>query len=252
MLLSIVMPARNEAGSLPATLRELHGFLVAANVPHEIVVVNDGSHDDTEAVLAGLSAEIPVLRPIRNDPPHGFGLAVRAGFKAARGEAVAVVMADASDAPEDVVAFYRKLLEGYDCAFGSRFLPGSRVTGYPLFKKTINRAANSGIRLLFGIRYNDTTNAFKMYRAHVLEGLNPLLSHHFNLTVELPLKAIIRGYSYAVLPNAWRGRSHGESKLKLREMGSRYLFIVLYCLIEKWLCAQDYRRGPPDSTPTPR
>lgn len=241
MLLSVVIPARNEAGSLPATLRSLHATLTAAGVPHEIVVVNDGSQDDTVDVLRGLETEIPALRHIDNVPPHGFGLAVRAGIDAARGEAVAVVMADGSDAPGDVARFYAKMAEGYDCVFGSRFLPGARITGYPPLKRALNRLVNSGIRLLFGLKYNDTTNAFKMYRAHVLTGLRPFLSHHFNLTVELPLKAIIRGYSYAVLPNDWRGRSHGESKLRLKEMGSRYLFIILYCLIEKWLCAQDYR-----------
>ncbi len=240
MLLTLVIPARNEAGSLPRTVRDLHTALQADGIPHEIVVVNDGSRDETAAVSRALALEIPVLRPIDNAPPHGFGLAVRAGIEAAQGDAVAVVMADGSDAPEDVVRFYRKLLEGYDCVFGTRFAPGARVTGYPVPKRILNRIVNSMIRLLFGLRYNDTTNAFKMYRAHVLAGLRPFLSHHFNLTVELPLKAMIRGYSYAVLPNAWRGRSHGESKLKIKEMGSRYLFIILYCLIEKWLCAQDY------------
>jgi dolichol-phosphate mannosyltransferase len=224
-------------------VRELHAVLATAGIPHEILVVNDGSRDGTENVLRTLEAELTALRHVSNPPPHGFGLAVRAGFDAARGEAVAVVMADGSDAPEDVARFYRKMREGYDCVFGSRFAPGARVKGYPLPKRLLNRLVNSGIRMLFGLKYNDTTNAFKMYRAHVLEGLRPFLSHHFNLTVELPLKAMIRGYSYAVLPNDWRGRSHGESKLRLKEMGSRYLFIILYCLIEKWLCAQDYRSG---------
>lgn len=240
MLLSVVIPARNEAGSLPATLGDLHAVLAAGGIPHEIVVVNDGSRDATAETVRTLAATIPGLRLVDNAPPHGFGLAVRAGFDAARGDAVAVVMADGSDAPEDVARFYRKMLEGYDCVFGTRFAPGARVTGYPVPKRILNRLVNSAIRLLFGLKYNDTTNAFKMYRAHVLTGLRPFLSHHFNLTVELPLKAIIRGYSYAVVPNAWRGREHGESKLKLKEMGSRYLFIILYCLIEKWLCAQDY------------
>ena len=113
---------------------------------------------------------------------------------------------------------------------------------YPLPKLILNRLANTFIRILFGLRYNDVTNAFKLYRKEVIQGLKPLLSHHFNLTVELPLKAIVRGYSYTVIPNSWTNRKQGESKLKIKEMGSRYLFIVLYCFIEKWLSRGDYRR----------
>jgi dolichol-phosphate mannosyltransferase len=152
-------------------------------------------------------------------------------------------MADASDRPEDLVRFYETMRRlNVDCLFGTRFSPKSQIIGYPRFKLLLNRFANTFIRLLFGIRYNDVTNAFKLYRRHVIDGVQPLLSHHFNLTVELPLKAMVRGYSYAVVPNDWINRKTGESKLFIREMGSRYLFIVLYCFIEKWLSKKDYHR----------
>ncbi len=143
---------------------------------------------------------------------------------------------------EDVVKYFCKMQEGYDCVFGSRFMKGGGVYDYPKHKLILNRLTNGFIRILFGFKYNDTTNAFKMYRRNALEGLKPFLSHHFNLTVELPLKAITRGYSYAVVPNTWRNRTSGETKLKIKEMGSRYLFIVLYCLIEKWLSLGDYQK----------
>jgi dolichol-phosphate mannosyltransferase len=242
--LSIVMPAHNEAGSIEPVLRALYSTLTAENIPHELLVVNDSSRDETEAVLRALVAEIPTLRPVNNPPPNGFGLAVRYGLENASGDAVAVVMADGSDAPRDVVKYYRKMQEGYDCVFGSRFLPGSEIVDYPLFKRILNRGVNFGIRLMFGLRYNDVTNAFKMYRFEVLQGLKPYLSHHFNLTVELPLKAIVRGYTYAVVPNGWYNRKAGVSKLKIKEMGSRYLFIIIYCFIEKWLASKDYQKKP--------
>ncbi len=242
MKLSVILPAHNEAGSIGPVLRDLHRALEEAGIPHELLVVNDNSRDGTEAVLRELMGEIPVLRYVNNPPPNGFGLAVRAGLESAEGDAVAIVMADGSDAPRDVVRFYRKMQEGYDCVFGSRFMPGGEVVDYPILKRVLNRAFNLGIRALFGLRYNDVTNAFKMYRAEVIRGLRPFLSHHFNLTVELPLKAIVRGYSYAVVPNGWYNRKAGVSKLKIKEMGSRYLFIVLYCFIEKWLGAGDYRK----------
>jgi len=103
--------------------------------------------------------------------------------------------------------------------------------------------------MLFGLKYNDVTNAFKMYHANVIPGLKPFLSHHFNLTVELPLKAIIRGYRYTVPPNCWRNRENDESKLRIKEMGSRYMFILIYCFIEKWLSCGDYHIDQQSVTP---
>lgn len=241
MKLSVVIPAHNEEGCIAGTVRALNAKLSAENINHEILVVNDNSSDHTETVLHSLSTEIPTLRHVNNTPPHGFGFAVRCGFVHYTGDAVAVYMADNSDRPEDLVRFFRVLVQKrVDCVFGSRFSRGGKVIDYPLPKLILNRIANSFIQILFGLSYNDVTNAFKLYRRHVIDGLKPLLSHHFNLTVELPLKAIVRGYSYRVVPNYWINRKTGESKLKIQEMGSRYLFIVLYCFIEKWLSKGDY------------
>jgi dolichol-phosphate mannosyltransferase len=106
----------------------------------------------------------------------------------------------------------------------------------------LNRLANWFIKTLFGVPFNDFTNAFKLYRREVIAGMQPLISPHFNLTVEMPLKAIIRGYSFAVVPISWTNRRTGVSKLKLQEMGSRYLFIVLYLWLEKHLARGDYHR----------
>src|SRR5262249_43507801 len=154
----------------------------------------------------------------------------------------AIVMADGSDSPGDLVRYFYILRDRAECAFGSRFLPQSRLDHYPLPKLVLNRLANLFIRVLFGLRYNDVTNAFKGYRATVIEGCRPSLSPHFTLPVELPLKAIVRGYTYEVLPIAWQERTEGASRLRLQEMGSRYLFIVLYVWLEKLLTRGDYRR----------
>jgi dolichol-phosphate mannosyltransferase len=243
MKLSVVIPAHNEVGCLENTLRSLWETLSAEAIPHEILVINDNSSDATEALLKDLEGTIPSLRYLNNPPPNGFGFAVRKGLEKFSGDAVAVYMADASDRPEDLVRFYRTLIrESVDCVFGTRFHRTSKVQGYPPLKLFINRLANKFIQILFGLRYNDITNAFKLYRRRVIEGSRPLLSHHFNLTVELPLKAIVRGYSFEVVPNDWTQRKAGESKLKIKEMGSRYLFIVLYCFIERWLSRGDYHQ----------
>jgi dolichol-phosphate mannosyltransferase len=240
-LLSVVIPAHNEEGRIAETIREIHEHLTAAAIAHEILVVNDNSSDRTEPILAELEREIRTLRHINNAPPHGFGFAVRVGLAAFKGDAVAIVMADASDRPEDLVAYYRKLQEGYDCAFGSRFMRGATIVDYPWPKLLMNRLANLFIKTLFWMSYNDVTNAFKMYRRTVIAGVQPLLAYHFNLTVELPLKAIVRGYTFAVIPTAWLNRTKGVSKFKIKEMGSRYLFIVFYCYLEKYLSREDYR-----------
>ena len=242
-MLSVVIPAHNEEARVAPTVRDVYQGLAKAGISHEILVVNDNSRDRTQEVLEELRAEIPTLRYVNNEPPNGFGFAVRAGLTAFRGEAVVIVMADGSDSPADVVAFHRKLQEGYDCVFGSRFVRGAQVVDYPWPKLMLNRVANFLIRVLFWMRYNDTTNAFKLYRRSVIAGLQPLLACHFNLTVELPLKAVVRGYSYAVVPTSWYNRTAGVSKFKIKEMGSRYLFIVLYCYLEKYLSRADYQKA---------
>ncbi len=240
--LSVVMPAHNEAESIAPVLRTLCEHLERAAIPYEILVVDDHSSDATASVVENVGQQYPAVRCVRNLNAGGFGFAVRAGLDAFLGDAVAIVMADGSDPPEDVVRCYQELAKGYDCVFGSRFMRESRVIDYPAFKLAINRIANLFIRLLFRIPLNDTTNAFKLYRREAIQGLRPLLSNHFNLTVELPLKAIVRGYSFSVIPIGWRNRTEGVSKLKLQEMGSRYLFIVLYVWLEKHLAKGDYRR----------
>jgi dolichol-phosphate mannosyltransferase len=244
MKLSIVIPAYNEAENLAFAVPAIYEKLFEAGILHEILVVNDNSKDKTLSILDQLKQTIPTLVYITNDPPHnGFGFAVRKGLENFSGDCVAIVMADLSDSPDDLLAFYNTLVAGnYDCVFGSRFIKGGKVYNYPRIKRIINRMANNLVRLVFGIKYNDCTNAFKLYKKETIEGLKPFLSPHFNLTLELSLKAITRGYSYIVLPNSWTNRKHGTSNLKIREMGSRYFFIMLYCFIEKHFSKGDFTK----------
>lgn len=242
MKLSVIIPARDEEDSIEATVTAVERVLRDRGIEHEVLVIDDASVDQTSAVVERLGEERQSVRCLRSPYRNGFGFAVRAGLDRFDGDAVAVLMADGSDDPEDLVLYYRLLERGYDCAFGSRFLPGASVEGYPKLKLVLNRFVNWGLRLLFQHGYNDTTNAFKAYRREVIESIQPLLANHFNLTVELPLKAIVRGYTYGVVPISWRGRFAGDSKLGLREMGSRYLFIALYVFLEHHLSRGDYRR----------
>jgi len=240
--LSIVIPARDEEGCIASTVEHLHIELKLLKIPHEIIVVDDGSKDRTWEILEEEMAKIPELAPIKSSGPHGFGRAITLGLNAFKGDAVVVMMADESDDCRDVVRYWQILNSGYECVFGSRFMKGGGVIDYPPIKYFFNRWANQFIRLFFGIPLNDTTNAFKAYRKSVIDGVRPILSPHFNITVELPLKAIVRGYNWTVTPITWRNRRHGVAKLKIKEMGSRYLFICLYVWLEKYFSRGDYRR----------
>lgn len=241
-LLSIVIPARNEEGCIASTVKHLHLELSLQKVPHEIVVVDDHSTDSTWPILENIATELPELRPTQNKNQGGFGRAITWGLDHSTGDAVVIMMADESDDCRDVVRYWEKLNEGYDCVFGSRFIKGSGVIDYPRVKLFINRLANRFLKVLFRIKLNDTTNAFKAYRRTTIDGCRPILSPHFNITVELPLKAIVRGYTWTVVPITWRNRRTGEAKLKIREMGSRYLFICLYIWLEKYFSRGDYRK----------
>lgn len=244
MKLSIVLPAYNEEGSIRETLNLLYHKLNSAEINHEIVVINDNSKDNTLLELENLALNIPTLSYYTNTGPNGFGNAIRFGLEKYQGDCVAIMMADLSDDPDDLILFYKRLLVGdVDCVFGSRFIKGGKVVNYPLMKLIINRIANLIIQIVIGIKYNDATNAFKLYKRNVINGISPLLSPHFNLTIELSLKSIIRGYTYDVIPNKWFNRKEGVSKLKIKEMGSRYFFILVYCFVEKYFSRGDYKKN---------
>ena len=241
-LLSIVIPARDEAEALPATVQHLHLEMNLNKIPHEILVVDDGSKDATWEVLQTLAKKIPALYPVQNLGQHGFGRAVTFGLRRCTGDAVVIMMADESDDVREVVTYWKTLNEGWDCVFGSRFIKGGGVIDYPGVKLFLNRLANFFIRVIFRVPLNDTTNAFKAYRRTVIQGCEPLIAPHFNLTVELPLKAMVRNYSWTVVPITWRNRRYGEAKLKIKEMGSRYFFICAYVWLEKYFSRGDYKQ----------
>ncbi len=239
LLYSVVIPAHNEENNISFTVEELVQELRKEQIPFEIVVVNDNSSDNTLHVIQNLHQQFSEVIPVDNPLPGGLGRAIRVGLKHVRGDVIAIVMADRSDDPKDIVHCYRKIEEGYDCVFGSRFRKGSIITHYPKVKLIANRIVNKFLQIIFLTRFNDLTNAFKVYRKHVIESMSPLQSAHFNITIEMSLSALIRKYKIAEIPIAWYGRTWGQSKLKLHEMGRRYLCTMLMIWFERLLILDD-------------
>lgn len=243
MKLSVVIPAYNESENIEKTVRAFYEKLKVESIDHEILVINDNSKDNTLEVIERLEKDIPTLRYLTNTAPNGYGYACRKGLENYEGDCVAVTMADLSDDPADLVKYYRTMEEkGCDMVFGDRWCKEAKVVGYPRKKLWLNRLVNHCIRFLFCFKYKDVTNGFKLFSRETMDGLKPFISGQFSLALELPLKGIIRGYSYEVVPNNWYNREIGESNLKLKAMFFRYTFILNYCLNEKLFSMGDYKK----------
>ena len=249
-LLSVVIPTRNEEGAIESTVEHLHLELRLHGIEHEIVVIDDGSTDSTCEVVTRLQSRIPTLNLYCNPGENGYGRAVSYGFDRARGDALVVMMADKYDDSRDVVRYWQLLNEGWDAVFGSRFMRGGGIIDYPIHKLFLNRLANWFIRVTFNVAFTDFTNAFKAYRRVAVDGCRPLLSPHFNLNIELPLKVIVRGDSWTSMKITWRNSRSMITKLKIDEMCSRYFFIACYCWLEKYFSRGDYRKSARSSKVT--
>jgi dolichol-phosphate mannosyltransferase len=239
MKLSLIIPAYNEEMNIIPTLDELLNIVRAERIPFEIIVVNDNCQDNTRRLVEEKQREAPEILLINRIPPRGFGRTLRTGLKQTTGDVIIPVMADLSDDPLDVIRYYRKILEGYDCVFGSRFTNQSKVTGYPKVKLIVNRLVNRMLQIMFFTAHNDLSNAFKAYRSYVIKDIMPLQACHFNITIEMSLSALIRKYRIASMPINWNGRTWGSSSLRLREMGRRYLATLLKIWFERMLIIDD-------------
>ena len=232
-MLSIIVPVRNESHNLNELLEYFSKNLAQLN--YEILIVNDFSDDDTLKKAESLFFEYNQFK-ILNNQKKGLGGAINLGVKKAMGENVAIMMADQSDDINDLIK-YNNLInsENYDAILGSRFLKNSKVVDYPLQKLILNRIFNFFVGIIFWNRYNDYTNAFKIYKKNVLLEIMPLVSESFNIFLEIPLKIISRNYKYKVIAINWFGRKKGKTKFKIKELRSKYLFTLIYCFIEKSL-----------------
>ncbi len=230
-MLSIIIPAKNEADNIQDILEYFDRNL--NDIEFELILINDFSADDTFLKAEELFQNKSNFRVI-NNTQEGLGGAINEGIKNAKGERVAITMADLSDSVEDLIKYNNLMIEeNLDAVMGSRFIKGSIVKDYPFQKLILNRVFNFLVSIFFWNKFNDYTNAFKIYKKSVLNDLMPLVSESFNIFLEIPLKIISRNYNYSVIPISWFGRKKGKAKFRIKELRSKYLFTLIYCFIEK-------------------
>ena len=230
-MLSIIVPVRNESNIIHDVFDYFYTNL--KNIDYEVILINDFSEDDTLNKSKLLANDYKNFK-IFNNSKKGLGGAINLGIQKSLGKNVAIMMADQSDDIKDLIK-YNDLMnsDDYDAVLGSRFMKNSKVTDYPLQKLVLNRIFNFFVSIIFLNKYNDYTNAFKIYKRETLIKIMPLISESFNIFLEIPLKIISRNYNYKIVSINWMGRKKGESKFKIKELGSKYLFTLIYCFIEK-------------------
>ena len=231
-MLSILIPVRNESDNLD----EIHNSFSKelSEINYEVLLINDFSEDDTLNKAQKLFSQSKRFKVFNNNK-KGLGGAINLGIKESSGSHIVIMMADQSDDFGDLINYVNLMnnKENYDAILGSRFLKESKVMNYPIQKLILNRIFNYFVGLVFWNKYNDYTNAFKIYKRRTLLEISPLISESFNIFLEMPLKIISRNYKYKIIPIKWTGRIKGSSKFKIKELGAKYLFTLIYCFIEK-------------------
>ena len=229
-MLSIIVPVRNEIDGLDDLIDYFNSNL--NTFTYEVLIINDFSEDDTLSKAQLISNKHTNFKIYDNKKRIRW--CYQLGYKKATGDFVSIMMADQSDDIKDLIKYVEIIsTENLDAVFGSRFLKNSKIRDYPTQKLILNRIFNLFVGLIFWNKYNDYTNAFKIYKTSVLKEILPLVSESFNIFLELPLKIISRNYNYKIIPINWIGRKKGQSKFKIKELGSQYLFTLIYCFIEK-------------------
>ena len=227
---SIIIPCRDEEDNVKIVLKNIQDNCSYSD--YEVIFINDFSTDKTEEILKKISNDFENV-VYYNNSKKGLGGTIQLGFKKSKGEYITIMMADSADSVKDLNLYFEIIEKNeFDAVFGSRFIKGSKTYDYPIIKLILNRAGNYLAKLLFFSNYNDFTNSFKIYRKELIEHFYPIVSENFNIFLELPLKTISRGFKYKIIPIKYYNRTIGSAKFKINELGSSYLFTLLYCFLE--------------------
>lgn len=241
MSLSIIIPIYNEIDQLKFTVKKL--LLLKKKINNfEVIFIDDFSNDNSFKFIKDTKKKHSIIKIYKNKK-KGLGSAISEGILRSKSDYVCIFMSDLSDDINDLVKYYKIIKkEKKDAVLGTRFSKQSKIKNYPLFKLFLNRISNNFIKIIFFSDYNDFTNAFKMYKRKTLIKLLPIVSENFNVFLELPLKIINRKYSYTIISINWNGRKYGVSKFKIKEIGSMYIFTLMYCFLEKLLLNKNHKK----------
>lgn len=233
---SIIIPCRDEVDNVEIITKNILDDCKYKKEDYEIIFINDFSSDQTLIKLEQVSNKNSNIIYFDNKK-KGLGGAISLGLQKFQGNYVTIMMCDSADDVNDLNTYFEIMDENkeVDAVFGSRFIKGSETFNYPIFKLGFNRLGNFLTRLLFLSKYNDFTNSFKIYKKEVINHLHPIVSENFNIFLELPLKTISRGFNYKIIPIKYRNRQIGTAKFNIKELGSSYIFTMLYCFLEKLL-----------------
>ena len=238
--LTILIPVRDEEENVKIISDKIENEISNSN--YELLFVNDYSQDNTVSVIEEIQSKNKKIKYVNNQK-KGLGGAIALGIDYSKGKYLCIMMSDSSDTVEDLNRYYETITsDDLDAVFGSRFIKGGKTIDYPIIKLILNRIGNLLAKLLMWSDLNDFTNGFKIYKKTSLTGLYPLISESFNIFFELPLKTISRGYKYKIIPISYYNRTVGEAKFKINELGSKYLFTLLYCFLEKVLLKKKIKR----------
>jgi len=236
---SIIVPCRDEDGNVEIILNNIQKNCIYQS--YEIIFIDDYSQDHTLNKIKEFSTKHQNIFYYINKK-KGLGGAISLGLKKAQGKYITIMMADSADSIDDLNSYFKIIQENeFDAIFGSRFIHGSEIIDYPKFKLFLNRIFNYITKILFFSDYNDFTNSFKIYKKEVIDKIHPIVSENFNIFLELPLKTISRGFTYKIVPIKYFNRKKGKAKFKIKELGSSYLFTLLYCFLEKILLKKKYK-----------
>ncbi|MFQ5911863.1 MAG: glycosyltransferase [Nitrospinota bacterium] len=225
--ITIVIPALNEELNIERTLESLEQMVT---LPHRVIVVNDSSDDRTPEIVEKVSRQRPNIRLVNSPRPRGITNALKSGFEKVETPVAVVMMADLCDDPNTIPQMYAKLEEGYDLVCASRYMSGGQRLGGPFLQGFFSRNVCASLKKLTGIPTHDVSNAFKMYRVEILQS-TPLEEAGFASSLEICVKAFLKGYRIAEVPTLWKGRTAGKSSFKMLKVARSYFRWYLWAIL---------------------
>lgn len=224
---SVVIPAYNEEQNLPKLLDNLIG-LKNSYKDFEIVIVNDNSSDKTGEIAESYSMKYKNIKVIhRKKGVNGMGAALKEGTKAANGRYVVWVMGDNSDDLTTIPKLIKKIEEGHDIVFGSRYIENGSSGDLEFVKAFLSSGYSSISRLVFGFKVHDITNAFRAFKKKVFDSIS-LESNNFAISPEFAIKAHLKGYKLGESPTTYSNRKAGATKFRFIKMGVEYCKLLKY------------------------